>query len=231
MFKRIFLTFCVFAGVLTQSMLAQEIVGSDLKVNLKTVSFDNPEYQWSEYDEKRSSALIKDDCLLINAKKENAVSYVDLPIDVSETNFVVNLFFTPDKLGNNPCGIVFNVEDNQNFNMIILEKKQFSVATMKDGKVSINRKGIYKLSKGMADLNGLKAPYIKKAKDVIVISLQHKGQSLGIELNGMDLASVRKIDLEFPVFGFIAFKGNKVKAYGLSYGIEDKNDYELSTTE
>ena len=160
-------------------------------------NFETNRFQWEEFYEKKASASIQDGFLKLDCDDDNmyAWSAAELPIDV-EKNFDVSFSFNAEVDDDYWFGIVFNFEDENNFNYLVVQEKQFRLYNKVNGISSLNRRIPIILKKG-------------RDKDV-KIALNKNGKKLTFYVDDMEVISVSKKMIS-NVFGCIIFGDNTIK--------------------
>ncbi len=213
---------------------------SDNIVMTKVVDMYNAEFQWDEFKEKTGKAIIKNDYIELEAKKEAVTSCTELPINMKDDIFVVRLYMIPDKIDNNGyVGIVFDKTDSENYKMFTISKKSYEISYVKDGKKVPKHRGLYKsfpynpeLDNGDIDnkntsggVNERKQTIqLPKTKDILVFKIGHRGNTVTFSVNGLELYKIKNINLDTPSFGYIASEGHKLRGYGLIFTKKQKEE-------
>lgn len=160
-------------------------------------NFETNRFQWEEYYEKKTSASIQEGYLELDCDEDDLSSWsvAELPIDV-DRNFDVSFSFHADVDDDYWFGIVFNYEDANNFNYLIVQEKQFRLVNRVNGVSSISRRNAIILKKG-------------RNKDV-KIAMNKKGKKLIFLVDDMEVISVTK-SMTSNVFGCIVVGDNTIK--------------------
>lgn len=169
---------------------------------IEMISMADPEYEWMQYDEKEGKALLKKDGIELESKKDGsyAATYCELSMNMNETDFVVSFNMKPESVDDNKAfGIVYDVENDMTYKAVVLTKKGYQILSVKDGKVSVLRKGMYKA----------------KSKDFNLSMLMQK-RKLTFFINGLPLATIKNAEIKNPQFGFVT--SNKGKLLCKSFG-------------
>lgn len=213
---------------------AGDDIDRDDHIVTKIIDMNDAEYQWDEFKEKKGKALIKNDCIELEAKKEIVSTCTDLPLDMEKDIFNVRLYMIPDKLDNKGhIGFVFDKEDSDNYKMFTLTKKGCELSYVKDGKISSKYRGMYKPFKynpnldndddlkkninGSAneDKTALRLP--DNTKDLLVLKIARRGKNVTFSINGVELYKGKNIIMSNPTFGYVASEGYKLNGYGLIF--------------
>ena len=160
-------------------------------------NFETNRFQWEEFYEKKDSASIQEGYLELDCDEDDlsAWSVAELPIDV-DRNFDVSFSFHADVDDDYWFGIVFNYEDANNFNYLIVQEKQFRLVNRVNGVSSLSRRNAIILKEG-------------RNKDV-KIAMNKKGKKLTFLVDDMEVISVTK-SLTSNVFGCIVVGDNTIK--------------------
>ena len=160
-------------------------------------NFETNRFQWEEFYEKKASASIQEGYLELDCDEDDlsAWSVAELPIDV-DRNFDVSFSFHADVDDDYWFGIVFNYEDANNFNYLIVQEKQFRLVNRVNGVSSLSRRNAIILKEG-------------RNKDV-KIAMNKKGKKLTFLVDDMEVISVTK-SMTSNVFGCIVVGDNTIK--------------------
>lgn len=174
----------------------------------------DPEYDWNQYDEKTGKAIMGKKTLLLESKKDDVycITFSELPISMKDDDFLVRLVMEPDEISDDePFGIVYDVEDETNYRMLLAFKKSFQLVNVKDGKQSVVKKGIYKLK--------------TKSKDVELDVARMKNK-LYFFINGMEFLSIKSPEMENPMFGFVVSPKTKMECKSIGFWKQNPNNDE-----
>ncbi|MDR1348805.1 MAG: hypothetical protein LBJ63_10375 [Prevotellaceae bacterium] len=163
-----------------------------------TETFDSNKFQWDEFYEKDCSGSIQDGYFVLqNKKNEHLVrSVTELPINV-DNNFKITFKFLIPKVNDEYYfGIIFNYEDENNYNNFLVSEKKYKILNKINGISSISRQGGIILKSG-------------KNKEVI-IELEKKGENLSFHVDNMEAIRITK-KLKFNTFGFQVEDANTIK--------------------
>ena len=160
-----------------------------------TETFDNNLFKWDEFYEKDCSGSIEDgDFVLKNLKDGTVLSITELPI-FHDRNFKVTFKLLVPRINDKYYfGVIFNYEDNNNYESFKLMERKFQIAYVKEGIMRSSRQGAMILSGG-------------KNKNVEVI-IEKKGKKLIFSVDNMEVISITR-DINFTTFGFFV-EGNNV---------------------
>lgn len=167
------------------------------KVELRDCS--DPELDWSQYDEKYGKALVTKKGFELKSEKGGTycMTYFEADnLNVESEDFIVRFVMTPKKISdNNPFGIVYDVENEDNYKVLLLFGKKFQRIKMSNGKAIVEKKDIYKLT--------------SKSKTVEVDLVYEKGK-LYFFINKLELNVLKNPVLKNPTFGFIVGPKSKM---------------------
>lgn len=183
---------------------------------LKITPVDDPAYEWSQFDDKKGKAIMKQGMLLIESKddKGSVASVVELDQDpAANFAFLVVLSAKPEE--NAEVGVVFDYKDNRNFKAILFSKKNFVYETVNGGEVSIVKQG-----------------FVKPGKEISVIQMDRNGDKVDVYLNGMDVTTLKRVDIETTNFGVVVTGKYKASVRGFYYkSLDNGDDIEQSTVD
>lgn len=160
-------------------------------------NFETNRFQWEEFYEKKTSASVQNGFLELDCDEDDlfALSVAEFPIDV-DRNFDVSFSINADVDDDYWFGIVFNYEDANNFNYLIVQEKSFRLYNRVNGISSLSRRIAIILKEG-------------RSKDV-KIAMNKKGKKLIFYLDDMEVISVTK-SMTSNVFGCIIVGDNTIK--------------------
>ena len=160
-------------------------------------NFETNRFQWEEFYEKKASASIQEGYLELDCDEDDlsAWSVAELPIDV-DRNFDVSFNFHADVDDDYWFGIVFNYEDANNFNYLIVQEKQFRLVNRVNGVSSLSRRNAIILKEGR--------------NKAVKIAMNKKGKKLTFLVDDMEVISVTK-SMTSNVFGCIVVGDNTIK--------------------
>lgn len=171
-------------------------------------TFEDGRLDWNEYAEKNKSALIKGNCMYLTCRKENesALSVARLPMSPRD-NFYLMYGMTVPKLDNKHlCGVIFNYQDEDNYNGVFFDDKKFYYISRENGVTYTEKKGDVKF---------------KSKKNVpIVVVLTHVGNKLNVNVNNMDIYERTNVKLRHPFCGFYTSGKSSLIASGIGVGQE-----------
>ncbi len=173
--------------------------------SIEMISCSDPEYDWQQFEKKTGKALVTKKGLELESKKDDiyTLTFCELPVDVTEDNFVVRFDMSPAGFSDEkPFGIIFDYENATKYRMIVFLKKSYQFVTVDDGKMSVVKEGLYKL-KG-------------KNKSVTVDLKQYRGK-LFCAINGLEMMKTKTPELKNPMFGFIVGPKSKMICNSIGY--------------
>lgn len=183
---------------------------------MKIIPVDDPAYEWSQFEDKKGKAIMKQGMLLIESKddKGSVASMVELDQDPT-ANFVFLVALSAKPEENAEVGVVFDYKDNRNFKALLFSKKNFVYETVNGGEVSIVKQG-----------------FVKPGKEISVIQMDRNGDKVDVYLNGMDVTTLKRVDFETTNFGVIVGGKYKVLVRGFCYkSLDSGDDIEQSTVD
>lgn len=172
----------------------QELAKLDSEAGKYSIMVSNPEYEWSQFDSKIGKALLTDKGLEVESKvKDGSVmSTVELDFDpASDFTFGLSMVAKPedDKF----VGVVFDYKDNRNYKVFTVNKKQFAYYTVDDGMTAVVKQGL-----------------VKTGVIIGSIMLAKVGDKIDVTLNGIDAATLKKVNISSPNCGIIVTGKYKV---------------------
>ena len=159
-------------------------------------NFESNRFQWGEFYENNGSASIEDGFLKLDCDDDKSYAWTvaELPIDIDK-NFNLTYSFYADVDDDYWFGIVFNFEDENNFNCFVVQEKRFRLINMVNGVLSISRRSGIILKGG--------------DKDVKIV-MNKKGKKLIFHVDDMEVISVTK-GITSNVFGCIVLGDETIK--------------------
>lgn len=178
----------------------------------------DPQFDWSQFENKNSSALMTEHGLkLVNKKQEfSALSVVELPFDVDNDRFKFMLrIIVPGKKikKENGVGLVFDYSDNRNYKVIMVNSSQYSLINYKDGVEHVVKTGLIKLP----DYNFL-------------LGIAKEGNVMYLYVNNVEYAKFNKISIEDSNFGVMLSGKQDILVSHFVFDIEEDEESEQSTT-
>lgn len=172
----------------------------------------DPEYDWQQYDEKNGKAKMEKKFLLLESKKDDAFcgTFCELPIAMKHDDFIVRLQMAAKISDDKGVGIIFDVEDDANYRMLLLMKKSYQLINIKDGKQLVAKKGVFKI----------------KTNEIVDLAISRYKEKLHFLLNGQEFFVTKSPEMENPTFGFVAPPKTKIACMGIGYWKENPADTE-----
>lgn len=200
--------------------LSEKTMESEPNVNEndRLISFDNPDYEWSQFDTKEAKAILKGNGLLLESSKSDRIvlSVAEFPIDLDNPEFSYKVIFTSANLGDNKyVGLVFDYLNDRNYKAVMVDKKTFIYFTVEKGETSIVKQGL-----------------VKSGKFASLISISLQGQKMEIKLNDLEVSAINRVKITSPILGVMI--SGKMKAFcsGFYFAVPEPNEnIEQSTTD
>lgn len=201
----------------------EKFIGTDMmdllkEYDMQHVAINDPQYEWSQYDDKFGKSEMKDNFLELEAKKDDTygVTVTELPLFTPERPFIFGVWLKEADINDEKgVGIVFDVADNRNYKTIMVTKKNYMYTTCKEGITSIVKRGL-----------------IKHGKFGINMMIRLENDKMHFYLNGLEQATVNKVSVENQNFGVIVSPKGKCKLISFSFGIPvETSESEQSTSE
>lgn len=183
---------------------------------MKITPVDDPAYEWSQFENKNGKALMKQGALILESKddKENAASVVELDQDPA-SNFGFGVVMSAKPEENSEVGLVFDYKDNRNYKAILFSKKSFEYVTVSGGELSVVKQGL-----------------VKPGKEIVLIQMRRNGDKVDVYLNGMEVTTLKRVDIETTNFGVVVNGKNKALVRGFYYkSLDNGDDIEQSTVD
>lgn len=184
------------------NVTAQNIMNYDVR-ELEYTPVSDPEFDWSQYEEKQIKAVLGKKGLELESKAEGmpCLSVCELPINMKSEDFVVALKMSPESVDDKkPFGIVYDYKNDANYKMLLILKKGFQLLECEKGEISVVKKGMYK----------------GKDKE-FTLSITRNKNKLYFGINGINLTSQLNSNLEYPVFGFVIASKGKLIGKSLAF--------------
>lgn len=184
---------------------------------VEMVSMADPEYEWMQYDEKDSKAMLKKQGLELESKKDDSLcaTYCEMPFNTEDNDFVVIFDMKPESVDDKkPFGIIYDVENDVTYKAMVLTKKGYQVLSVADGKVSVLRKGMYKA----------------KSKDFSLAMYMKKGK-LTFFVNGLPMCTMKNAVIKNPQFGFVVGNKGKMECKQFGYKVLERDTTSEETDE
>lgn len=154
--------------------------GEEATENKREFSLADGELEWDEYYDKERSAGLQGDKLHLECKKDklSAMTYAALSLNPEE-DFTIETEFVISAINDKePFGVVFNMKDDDNYDMMLFLENRFEYVVVEDGEAvqpktkSKSRPDTIKLKKG------------KKQK--VSFKMEKRGEKLRFTVNGND---------------------------------------------
>lgn len=186
--------------------------------NDRIISFDNPDYEWSQFDTKDAKAILKGNGLLLESSKSDrtVLSVAEFPIDLDNPEFSYKVIFTSANLGDNKyVGLVFDYLNDRNYKAVMVNKKTFTYFTVEKGETSVVKQGL-----------------VKSGMFASILSISLQGEKMEIKLNDLEVSAINRVKITSPILGVMI--SGKMKAFcsGFYFAVPEPNEnIEQSTTD
>lgn len=175
-------------------------------------TFGDGKLDWNEYSERHKSVVIDGDKLVISCKKEkeDVLAVARLSFQPRK-NFKLDYAMTVPKLDEeNMFGVLFNYQDDDNYNGILFNRKKFYFVTRENGVTYKEKSGDIKF---------------KGKKDVDVnVSLIRVGNKLHIEVNNMAVYERIGVKMRHPFCGFYTSGKSSLQANSIGFEQMTRDD-------
>ena len=186
--KKICFLICIFASTFAN---AQE------KMIIKE-TFENNRFQWDEFYEKDYSGSIENGYYILKNESKGFLvrSTAELPITI-DNNFKITFKFLIPKVSDDYYfGIIFNYEDENNYNSFLVSERKYQIWNKANDVLSLAKHGRIILKSG-------------KNKEVSIV-VEKKGTKLIFSVDNMEAVSITR-NLKFNTFGFQVEDKNTIK--------------------
>lgn len=201
-----------------EKSLASDMKEMLMEFDMQLVAINDPQYEWSQYNDKFGKSELKDDYLQIESKKDEtpALAVTEISYFNPDTPFLFGVWLKEADINDEKgVGIVFDYADNRNYKSILVAKKNYMYTVCKDGVTSIVKRGL-----------------VKHGKTGINMIIRLDGGKMYFYLNGLEQATVNKVSAENQNFGVIVSPKGKCKLISFTFGIPaETSESEQSTSE
>lgn len=201
-----------------EQSLASDMREMLMEFDMQLVAINDPQYEWSQYDDKLGKSELKDDFLQIESKKDltPALAITEIPYYIPDTPFLFGVWLKEADINDEKgVGIVFDYADNRNYKSILIAKKNYMYTVCKDGVTSIVKRGL-----------------VKHGKSAINMIIRLDGGKMYFYLDGLEQATFNKVSAENLNFGVIVSPKGKCKVAAYTFGIPaEPTESEQSTSE
>lgn len=208
----------LFAQTVTEAMLSDKYDGEVDEDGIQWISMSDPQYEWDQVDDKKIKIELTEEGMKFNCKDESltALSTIELPIDEERDHFTFGFKFKGIKLDDKRfVGLVFNYEDNLNYQGLGLYKKQCSYFKMKDGKLSTIKTGL-----------------IKYKNNSFTLLMTRNTKGVSFKFNDLDdICHLKSIKIDSPYFGIFMSGKSSMTVPAFTFSVERQDDSEASTSD
>lgn len=201
-----------------EKSLASDMKDMLMEFDMQLVAINDPQYEWSQYDDKLGKSELKDDYLQLESKKDEtpALAVTEISYFNPDTPFLFGVWLKEADINDEKgVGIVFDYADNRNYKSILIAKKNYMYTVCKDGMTSIVKRGL-----------------VKHGKTGINMMIRLENDKMHFYLNGLEQATVNKVSAENQNFGIIVSPKGKCKLISFTFGIPtETSESEQSTSE
>lgn len=136
--------------------------------------------EWDEYYDKERSAGVRGEGLRLECKKDklDAITYTSLPLNCEEDFTVEAEFIVSEINDKQPFGVVFNMKDDANYDMMLFQEDRFAYVVVEDGET------VQSKTKGKSRPDKIKLKGGKKQK--VSFKMESRGEKLRFTVNGND---------------------------------------------
>lgn len=191
------------------------------KYSVEIKEINNPELEWSQFDNDNSECKFRKNVLELECKKDEwiACTTAELEFDASNVDFILKFQLEPEKLDDkHPFGIVYDYKNIKNFHALCFGKKQFQLLSYEGGEEAVVKEGLYKLSN----------------KKQVLVSILKKGKRLDFYVGPqhLPLTAVRNSEIQHSNVGFYVKNKTKIKLTGFGYYLLlDENEIDKDENE
>lgn len=204
--------------------------------NLKYVPVADPEYLWTQYEEKNEKVILDKNVLRLESKQDgkSVLSCAEFFLNTETEDFIFEFIFKPSEVNDkNNFGIVLDYKNEKNYSLITFNKKGYMYSICEKGELSAVKRGMYKLSprkKTFEDEEyAVELQKILKDKNVYDITLIQQQGKLILLVNDVEIMSMKNIKITNPNMGFYVGSKMKLDAYCVLYSTisyDDNNEGE-----
>lgn len=175
-------------------------------------SFEENELEWSEFKEKKASALVTANGLVLknDGSSDNIMTYTDLPINTDRDFIITASIFASKFEKTMPVDIIINMEDQFNYGLITIEPETVKYTQYKGNQIAAQQSTL---------INGKKGK-----KTTLSVSIQKKGGKIICTVNNDPCLNIRKIDYTNTGFGFKAAPGQTITISTIGCGNADNEN-------
>lgn len=212
----------VLAGCALMSAAQIELKGGEF--DLKYVAVSDPEYLWTQYEEKDEKVVLDRNVLRLESKQDglSVISCAEFMFNPEEEDFIFEFVFKPSEVNDKkPFGIVFDYKNESNYSLITFSKKGYMYSVCEKGELSVVKRGMYKLAPRKKQFGeeeyAAELQSILKDKNVYDITLVQQQGKLILHVNDVEVVSMKNIKITNPNMGFYIGSKMKLDAYCVLY--------------
>lgn len=184
----------------------QSLTDIETLQEIELLPCNDPVLDWSQFKEKTISSRVTNKGLEIISKDDSkySMSFCEIScIGIEHDDFAVRFRMIPTAFSDEkPFGIVYDVENEDNYRMLLIFKNQYQRAIVKDGKITVEKKDLFKKT--------------KNSKDIEIALVRQQGR-LYFFINSLELKNTKSPDMENATFGFIVGPKNKLTCTHFGY--------------
>lgn len=180
-------------------------------------SIEDPEFEWTQFKDKTSFALLDKKGLVVASKTDNGIvcSTTEVSLNLEDDSFCFGMILNGKVSKDKGIGLLFDYSNNRNYKCIMFTKDNFTYYSVEGGERSIVKQGLVKTGKGNI---------------LIPCIIRNYGQTY-IFLNGQEVTKLKNLKLNEPVFGVAVEGKNMVSCSNFIFEIlPSDTDEEMSTT-
>lgn len=191
---------------------------------LQYVPTNDPQYFWTQFEEKKTRVVIDENKLRLESKEEgkSVITYAEFDFKPETQDFIFEYVFKPSELNDKkPFGIVFDLKNEDNYSLITFSKKGFLYQVCERGVFSIVKRGSYKRSSNKRFFEDEEyAEELKsflKDKNMFDVTIVKEQGKIFLLVNNVEIATFKNIKITYPNMGFYIGTKMKLDAYCVLY--------------
>lgn len=199
-------------------LAAQGFSSEDLERMARVKPASDPECEWSQYETKAAKVQLTEAGLSLESKKDGSsiVSVNEFAFLPEEDDFELTLVFVSTKAEEGKdIGVAFDYENENNFKAIVFGAKSFMYYSVENGVVSVIKRG-----------------FVKPGKFISTIDFRRTGQKLDVLLNGLEVTTIKRVQITNPTMGVIMQGKRRALLSGYIFEVpQPENGTEESTSD
>lgn len=173
--------------------------------------FENNRLGWDESFEKDFSCSLNDGFLELQSKKDelSVTNVTELPISLNGNFKITSHILVPRLNDKYFFGIIFNYNDENNYNSFVVSEKRFR---------------LYNRTNGIDNLSRHNSIILNAGKDkLVMIEMEKRGDKLTFNVDNMEVLKITK-KLDYSTFGFIVRGASTIKVMSVDIEYDPRED-------